>query len=318
MSNHDQTSISILMPATRADLAAQSLRSLVAQTTPATSLLVSDNTVSAAVLNDQEVKKLVSAFNIQTLHAYPKTTGDQVVHGQLILDLVETDFFRIMFDDDLLAPLSTTILQRMCADYGVKFAIHNRYIFTDYDFSLSSSFALTEFVPEIGRAMSFLELARALFLTCVNFLGEPPFSMFSRDVIPLMRDLALDGIRIRYLSDVAIPLLVAEQYGSIGVSSARLGYFRRHAKQDSSVTSPVRLSGLVEWELISRYLNQRFSFAAEERARNKALVAKTYYKGVNQFPILADRIRVLTSDDQYIIDSDFRDFFAETQKLQGL
>lgn len=318
MSEPSQPSISILMPSTRADLAVQSLRSLIAQKTTAASILVSDNTASAAVLKNPEVELLMTAFNIRSLHAYPQTGGDQVAHGQLLLSMVETEFFRVMFDDDLLAPLSTTVLDRMCTEFGLKFVVHNRYNFTDDQFVLAPSFALTEAVPEAGRAMSFTELGRALFLTCVNFLGEPPFSMLSRDVIPLMRDLGLDGLRVRYLSDVAIPLLVAEKYGAIGVSSARLGYFRRHANQDSSRNSPVRLSGLVEWELISRYLNQCFRFGAEECACNKALVAKTYLKGIHQFPILADRIRILSLDDQYIIDSSFRKFFAETQKIQEL
>jgi hypothetical protein len=219
----------------------------------------------------------------------------------------------------LLSPLSVQYLYEIAEQGNFPAVFHNRYNFSDGKIDLAIPQSL-QFQEAIWAKLSFEDIAVTLFTLCFNIFSEPSFALYRKDALNLMGSgVWINGLKLRYLGDVAIPMLVAENLGEIAVSTARLGYFRRHPGQDSSPNSPARLSGLVEWELISRYLNQTMKFSSDLLNKNKARLGIIYQKGERQFPFLMERYKkIILGDERYVIDQEFEDFFRKCEDFQKI
>lgn len=311
-------SITILMPTVNCRFARDALACLEAQTYRNLEIIISDNTSNGEIYNTLKVNSAEQDIpKIKLIHSFHETKGDIATHHRLLINKVQSTYFKFLFDDDLLSPLAVQYVHEIAEEGNFPAVFHNRYNFTNGKINLTIPQAL-QFQESIVKKMSFEEVAGALFTYCINIFSEPSFSLYRKDTISLMSSgVHIEGLQLRYLGDVAIPLLVAEKFGDIAISSARLGYFRRHSTQDSSPQSPARLSGLVEWELISRYLNQRIKFSADLLTKNKLRLKSIYQKGERQFPFLMERYeRVIQNDKRYIFDQEFKDFFKKCEEFQ--
>lgn len=313
-------SVSIYLPSVSADFARQSLLSLLSQTYRNFEILLSDNSSEGCVVNSDEISELVSQNpKINLMNSFPQTKGDLKSHHQLLLEMGNGDFFKFMFDDDLLSPLSIEHLVGLCVNENVVAAFHARYNFSDPNFVISIPNGL-DFTGGVYRKLNYYEVSDLIFSYCINIFSEPSFAIYRTDAKFIFKNSAnLEGLNIRYLGDVLAPLLVCRRFGSVVISGAKFGFFRKHNRQDSSMDSPVRLSGLVEWELISRYLNQEHKFSHDKIIKNKNRISEIYAREGGKFPFLLDRVEyILNGDEEYIVDERFKDFYRECGKLQGI
>ena len=303
--------LTVLFAATRTKYFMEALVSVLNQSYRDFIVIVSDNTIDARVLNAFSAS--VKDSRIKWVHAYPTTGGDPVAHGKFLLKLVETDCFKFMFDDDVLANRSFShLMDLMKSKPGIAF--HARYMIGP-DYGL-------QYIPKILKEgqvhkFSYSELAKITLTTCVNIFGEPPFNIYNNSVLDDFDGSTLGGFPIRYLGDVVAPLKASKSLGAVG-SGFSLGYFRRHGDQDSAGDSPVLLSGIVEWELISRYLNEENNFDAQLVNLSRDKLKSMYKLMAPKFPILHDALARLDSDVDLKISSDFSEFFWEARRLQGL
>lgn len=312
--------VTVFLPTVSATYASQSLKSLLAQTHKNIEIFVSDNTAEKTVINSKEIIELISrSKHVKALSAFPETNGDIVVHHTSLLKRGKGSYFKFLFDDDLLSPLSIEHLVQIAIKEEVAGVFHSRYNFHDDPFEIYNAQNI-EFGDSIYKKLNFTDISEILFKYCINIFSEPSFSMYRNDVKSIIKQpIELDGLKLRYLGDVALPLLVCENFSEVVISTAKLGFFRRHSLQDSSINSPVRLSGFVEWELISRYLNQKNRFSDEKKSQNKNRLAEIYLKAKNQFPFLIERFaEVIANDKEYIVDKNFKEFYFNCRKLQGL
>ncbi len=298
----------------------QALRSILSQTYEPIKVIVSDNSSAGDVVNDPEMERIVSsANNVTIFHSFSWAGGDRKRHMLGLLAQVDTRYWRMLYEDDLLSPLSTQYLVKFSEKHKLAACCHGRYSF-DHQSLVFQTPAALDLLPSNEAVLQFEKIAELLFLHCFNFFGEPPFSIYRSDTLPLLRNTSsLSGYSFRYLGDIIGPLLISQHFGSFGFLSARLGYFRRHPAQDSGLSSPVRLSGLVEWELISRYLNGICNFPFNLVQRNKERLKQIYGKGEKQFPFLMERYRrVVVSDKAYVLNDEFLTFFQHCRSMQGL
>lgn len=312
--------VTVLLPSINLDFARQSIACLNGQTHENMEIVVSDNTEKGEIFYAKEMDDYKSSQSrVKLMHSFPETNGDPVKHHLKLIKEVKSEYFKFLFDDDLLSPISTRHLLNVAEQGKFPAVFHNRYVFENDGAEVFLPQSL-HFKNSIYEQLSFSELATYTFSLCINIFSEPSFSLYHKSTIDFFQSqIKIGGLKVRYLGDVALPLSIAEKFGNVAISSARLGFFRRHPTQDSSKNSVVRLSGLVEWELISRYLNQRMKFEADLVNRNKMRIAEIYKKGEIQFPFLMDRYKsCIEKDKNYIVDDDFKIFFENCRKLQGL
>jgi hypothetical protein len=313
-----EETLTILLPTIDRNFARAALACLEAQTHKHLNIIISDNTHNGEIFNS--FKSIVpnnSNTKVNLLHPFSETKGDVVAHHKILVNKVSTKYYKFLFDDDLLSPLSVQYLYQIAKEGNFPAVFHNRYNFSDDKITIAIPQSL-EFNDSILKILSFEQIGITLFSHCFNIFSEPSFSLYRKDTIDINRlGVYIDGLQLRYLGDVAHPLLVAEKFGNIAISGARLGYFRRHSAQDSSPNSPNRLSGLIEWELISRYLNQKMNFSTALVDRNKARLGFIYQKGEKQFPFLLERYKnVILSDDKYVLDQNFKNFYKRCEDFQ--
>lgn len=309
-----------ILPCTDPSFTKQSLRSILSQTYEPIRVIVSDNSAAGHVVNDPDIQRIAaSADSVTITHSFAWAEGDRVKHFLGLFKRIEARHWRMLFEDDLLSPLSTEYLVRFSEQHGLAGCCHGRYSFSHETLSFQAPAAL-DLQSSNEVVLPFEKIAELLFLNCTNFFGEPPFSVYRGDTLPIFQDSgSLEGHHYRYLGDVIVPLLISERFGGFGFSSPRLGYFRKHAAQDSGLASPVRLSGLVEWELISRYLNGVCNFSSALVQKNKERLRQIYGKGVTQFPFLLERHRKTVLDDHsYVLNDEFLEFFQQCRAKQGL
>ena len=303
--------LTVLFATTRTKYFMEALVSVLNQSYKDFIVIVSDNTIDAKVLN--KFSSSLKDSRIKWVHAYPFTGGDPVAHGKFLLKLVETEYFKFMFDDDVLTNKSFMhLIDLMKLQPGMAF--HSRYM-------IGESNGL-HYIPKVLKdgqvhKFSYMELAKLTLASCANIFGEPPFSIYSKSVLNDFDGATLGGLPVRYLGDVVAPLKASKELGAVG-SGFSLGYFRRHADQDSAADSPVLLSGVVEWELISRYLNEENDFDEKTVMLSKNKIRSMYKIFESKFPILHDALGRIDSDTDFKIDPDFTNFYMEARRLQGI
>lgn len=313
METREHDLVTVVIPTVRPEYLGQALSSVIAQPLTKLRVVVSDNTKNGDV-----IRALSGNFvtrGIEWVHSFPKTGGDPIEHIKLLHQMPQTPFYKIMHDDDLLCwasiPHGLTLLG-MHKSSGI--SIHRRY-FTDSWGNLST--------PGQSRGhsspvmLSGAEVGANLLSNCFNIFGEPPFWLLRSEFRNVASGTELGGLPLRWLCDVASVISMSE-LGTVTFSPLYLGYHRVHKAQDSSHDSLFLLSGVVEWELIFRYICQRDQVESKNIELAKRKILGLYTEHSSRLPALKLMSDCLVKDQDFTLNGGFVDRYYECRKMQGL
>lgn len=236
--------VSILIPAFKAEFLRPAIASALGQTFTDIEILVGDDTPDAA-LSD-----LVNAIDDPRIkyfhHGFQKGTRN----CRALWARASGRYVKWLFDDDLLMPASVeTLVNALRANPDSPMAFHER-VFIDRNDNIvevpPAQLKAGEMV-RVDRAF----LARSMVGQLNNLIGEPSNVMLDRTQVDIERVFDYASLQLDFLGDVAMYLNLAE----LGPLTAVGGYFsafRRHELQSSNPISPNFSAGLYEWELMVR------------------------------------------------------------------
>jgi glycosyltransferase involved in cell wall biosynthesis len=237
--------VSVMMPAFNPRYLREAMRSVLAQTHENLELLIGDNS------GNPEIRTIIAEIGdprVVYVPSHQVTNASVHLNSIILWERARGRYVRFVYDDDLAYPRSTEVLldllkgQPPCA-----MAWHQREVI-DAEGRLMGRIDVFGAAPKtvMDRPRLLTNLARRL-----NFVGEPSFVMFDRQVHRHFRCSAYEGFDLRFLGDVAMYMDAASS-GLLAASNEFLGGFRKHGAQTSSVASPRFIMGCVEWEVIFR------------------------------------------------------------------
>lgn len=235
--------VSVLMPVYKTEYFELALRSVLEQTHAELEVLVGDN---AGNRGAREIVEAIGDARVTYIPSHQVSTGSPRLNHLLLWWRARSRYVRYVYDDDLIDPASTaTLLDKLRSTPRCAMAWHQRRIIDDAGRVLGA----LDFLGERGTAVVDRKLLLANLVHFDNFVGEPSFVMFDRQVMPDFGFSRYAGHDLVYLWDVAMYLAAAD-HGLISGSAEILGSFRRHPSQVSA--SATQRIGLIEWELILR------------------------------------------------------------------
>ncbi|TAL96074.1 MAG: methyltransferase domain-containing protein [Paraburkholderia sp.] len=260
--------VSILIPAYKAQFLDRALISAQQQTFADIEILVGDDTPDAAL--ESFVRRFADPRIQYFHHGFQKGTRN----SQALLQKASGKYIKWLYDDDVLMPTSVEVLvEALRAHPEAPMAFHGRVIIDEND-------AVTHVPPPlleegerglIDRAF----LVREMIGKLNNFIGEPSNIMFDRERADVSSVFDYRSVKLDFLGDVAIYLNLSQQGPLVAVG----GYwsaFRRHSGQSSASSSPNFSAGLYEWELMVRGEAAAGSLDAESLAMAQQLLKHAY------------------------------------------
>jgi len=234
--------VSVLMPAFKARHFTQALRGVLDQDHADIEVLVGDNA------GQGDIRRIVDEMDdprVVYVPSYQVTAGSPKLNHVLLWHRARGRYVRFMYDDDLVAPASTsTLLELLRSQPGCAMSWHQRELIDEHDNVTARHGPLAPGRRVVmDRALLLDNMARFL-----NFVGEPSFVMFDRAVVPDFNFNRYDRYDTAFLWDVAMYLSTAERGLAHGCGDF-LGSFRVHGGQ---VSSRANVFGAMEWELVFR------------------------------------------------------------------
>ncbi len=237
-----QPLVSVLIPAFKPRHFRQALDSVRAQTHEHLEILVGDDS------REGDIRRLVDEANdprITYIPSHQVTNGSAKLNHLLLWHRAQGRYVRFMYDDDLIAPRSTTVLLELLQSVaGCALSWHQRELIDEHGATTARYGVLTE----ERRAVMDRPLLLDNMAKFLNFVGEPSFTMLDRERVPHFSFSRYDRFDTAFLWDVAMYLATAE-HGLVHGSGEFLGSFRVHQGQ---VSTRANVFGAVEWELVFR------------------------------------------------------------------
>jgi glycosyltransferase involved in cell wall biosynthesis len=236
--------VSILVPAYKAQYLTRAIASAVNQTFTDVEILVGDDTPDAALasivkgIDDPRIRYFHHGFQRGTLNF-------RALHER-----AEGKYIKWLFDDDLLMERSVeTLVAALEANPDAPMAFHERVVIDAND-------NVTFVPPSLLQAGLTARLDRQFLVQHMisqlnNFVGEPSNIMLNRDLVAPGDLFNYRSWRLDFLGDVALYLNLAELAPIVAVGGY-LSTFRQHADQCSNQASPNFSAGLYEWEMMVR------------------------------------------------------------------
>lgn len=229
MVGQDWPTVSVVIPAYRAEFLAQALASVQAQTYAASEVIVCDDS------DDNAIEMIVGRFSETGLPCQylrndpPLRTMRSIQRG---VNLARGEYVKILNDDDLLAPECIERMIPLLRDNpGIALVTSARIKIDERGAELpDSDKAYAMFREDVilhgGRLIRYMVERR------VNFVGEPSTVMFRRnDVLGIMPHLmSVGGVEYRGLGDVGLWINLLSR-GDAAYLSEPLSYFRLHDAQ---------------------------------------------------------------------------------------
>jgi glycosyltransferase involved in cell wall biosynthesis len=234
--------VSVLMPAFKERHFTQALRSVLEQEHANLEVLVGDNSGQGHIL------RIVEEFadpRVTYVPSHHVTDGSAKLNHVLLWHRAHGRYVRFMYDDDVVAPRSTSVLLDLLRSQpGCALSWHQRQLIDEHDNVTARHGPLAEDRRAVmDRSLLLDNMAKFL-----NFVGEPSFVMIDRAAAPDFNFNRYDRYDTAFLWDVAMYLSTTER-GLAHGSGEFLGSFRVHRGQ---VSSRANVFGAVEWELVFR------------------------------------------------------------------
>ncbi|WP_183085277.1 methyltransferase domain-containing protein [Trinickia fusca] len=236
--------VSILIPARKADYLGRALISAQQQTFGDIEILVGDDTHDAALA------PIVSRIGDPRIRYFHHGFGDARRNAEALWSLAHGKYVKWLADDDLLMPTSVEVLvEALRLHPESALAFHARVLVDEDDAVVHTP---TQIVNVGERALVDRNLLVAEMVGRMhNFVGEPSNVMINRERASAADLFTYRSLKLDYLGDVAMYLNLAERAPLVVVG----GYWsmlRRHSEQASPATNPSYSAGLYEWELFVR------------------------------------------------------------------
>jgi SAM-dependent methyltransferase len=255
--------VSILIPAYKAEYLERAIISAQLQTFEDTEILVGDDTP------DGKLEGIVKRFNDPRIryfhHGFQKGTRN----ARALWHQAAGRYVKWLFDDDVLMPGSVqALVSALQANPQSVLAFHERVVIDENDNVTHQPQALQSDGQRSLVDRKFI--VENLLGNLHNFIGEPSNTMLVRERIDVDRVFDYDDWILDFLGDVAMFLNCSKQAPLVAVGGY-LSAFRRHGAQASAETSANFSAGLYEWELMIRgeAADGQMSPAALAGARNK-------------------------------------------------
>jgi glycosyltransferase involved in cell wall biosynthesis len=238
--------VSVLIPAYKTTFLDLAIASVLAQTYRDFELIVSDDSEGHTIeeLVDRWAEPRVKYLR----NPNPRVPG---ANRDYLISRANGKYLKFLFDDDFLLPRSLEVLRELASVSGAKLTFHGRHA-VGPDGSVRSP------LRSLLRAGQVAEITpQAVFDgmigTGINFIGEPSNILIDADTLRSMdRPFAMQGERMRFLTDVALYLNFAiEGHKILGIGTP-LSAFRLHDQQLSQSGGPIFGAGLFEWEYLAR------------------------------------------------------------------
>lgn len=277
--------VSILVPAIRPEFLDLCIASALCQTFQDFELLISDDR------DDNAVESVVSKWTDRRIR-YMKNPNKRLPGGNRdhLLSQAAGKYIKFLFDDDFLLPQSIEFLVAVAEKFGGKLIFHGRYLVDSAGRIMAAPLYQEQgMVAPISREMFFNGMVGRSF----NFIGEPSNVLFEAEALCDMGSpFGLDGMRMRFLTDVAFYMNFARRdlkimgFGFLGSA------FRRHHDQTSGADQPVYSAGLFEWELFQRWAIDHGEMDFQTYQQAIANLHTAYRGYMDSFPELGDFLKL--------------------------
>lgn len=236
--------VSILIPAYKAEFLGRAILSALNQTFEDTEILVGDDTPQGVL------REIVERFDDPRVryfhHGFQKGTRN----SRALWDKASGQYVKWLFDDDMLMPESVeTLVNALRVNPGVALAFHARVIIDENDAIIATPPSL---LPSGQAALiDRASLVENMIGRIDNFIGEPSNVMLVRDRVDISRAFDYRTWVLDFLGDVALYLNCAAEAPLLAVGGY-LSAFRQHSSQASAAAGANYSAGLYEWELMVR------------------------------------------------------------------
>jgi glycosyltransferase involved in cell wall biosynthesis len=271
--------VSILIPAYKADFLKHATASALGQTFQDIEILVGDDTPDARL---SDLVNGIGDPRIQYFHhGFQKGTRN----SRALWERASGRYVKWLFDDDVLMPTSVeTLVNALRANPDSPMAFHER-VFIDRNDKIVAVPPAQLKVGEMVRVdRAFLVQNMVGYLN--NMIGEPSNVMLDRTRVDITRVFDYASLQLDFLGDVAMYLNLAE-LGPLTAVGGYLSAFRKHETQSSNPTSPNFSAGFYEWELMVRGEASagRLDIATLDQVRR--LLARNYAVTSGRLPEIA-------------------------------
>lgn len=306
------TTVSILIPAHRAQFLDQAIASALAQTFDDIEILVGDNTPDGAL------KRVVQQFDSPKLKYFHHGFDTGAQNALALWERAAGKYVKWLYYDDLLAPNSVEVLVAALIAFPQSIMAFHQRVFINEKGDVVHTPGLL--LPE-GHAglLDRNQLVRTMLPELNNYVGEPSFIMHDKARTDVSKLGVYRSRRFDFLGDVCTYLAVAE-VGPIVVVGGYLGRFRRHGAQASAAESPSLNMGIVEWEELVRGEAAAGNLSVNDIVQCRQRLANLYGHFVGRLPELqrfVDGLSELTDGPTaQLADSEF--FRANLAYAQAL
>ncbi|QCP47743.1 methyltransferase domain-containing protein [Trinickia violacea] len=236
--------VSILIPAYKADYLGRAILSAQRQTFEDIEILVGDDTPDAAL---QEV---VSRFEDPRIRYFHHGFQNGTRNSQALWEHARGQYVKFLSGDDMLMPASVqTLVDELRANPEVVLAFHERVIVDETDNVVATPGPLL--APGNTAFIDRPFLIEHMVAGLNNFIGEPSNIMLVRDRVDISAVWDYRSWVLDFTGDVAAYLNCAEKAPLLAVGGY-LSASRRHSAQAPETGSANFSAGLYEWELMVR------------------------------------------------------------------
>lgn len=237
--------VTIAIPAYRARFLDACVASALAQTFRDFELLIGDDCPT------DDVRSVLAKWNDPRIRYLPNPSrGTPGSNRDMLVSEAAGQYLKFLFDDDLLLPLSVETLCLAAEATQAKLVFHANYVIDDAGRTSQPALGLQDGqAAQLDRDLVF----KAMIGPAQNVIGGPVNTLISLDALrALPSPFGIDGNRMRFLTDMALYVNMAERGQIVGTGN-RLSGFRVHGGQSSSQSSPIFAAGVFEWEYLARW-----------------------------------------------------------------
>lgn len=308
--------VSILTPAYKPEYLHKALASALAQTFTDIEILVGDDTA------DGRLREIVESFDDPRIRYFHHGFQDGLKNSRRLWEQSTGKYVKWLYDDDMLVVSSVEVLvNALRLNPDAVMAFHERVYIDANDkvIHVPAPLITAGQMARIDRNF----LVQNMVGRAGNFIGEPSNIMMVREGVDISSVMMYRSKTVKFLTDVAMYLNLAEQAPLVLVGGYHSG-FRSHPNQNSGSASPIIAAGYYEWELMVRGEAAAGQFSQETLNNAKERLKQLYAHGVvtrqiRELEVLIQHLDELTEQPATaLFDAPrFFDDIAHVQKMMA-